>query len=104
MASACSKPEVPSGDFKDSIAESLAPPLHNDLGEQSRRRSNPPAWCRDLDSLPEADQVTLAVLPTLLVLHPSHPMARLRVKRRRPPGSLPAQHRVLLASGTASLV
>ena len=55
------------------LAESLAPPLHEDPGIQGRRPSHPPAWFRDLGSLSEADQATGAVSPTLLALRPWHP-------------------------------
>ena len=85
------------------MAESLAPPLHKDPGIQGRRRSHPPVRCRDLGSLPEADQATGAVSPTLLALHPWYQMARLRVEGRSPEESQPAQHRVHLASGAAVL-
>ena len=89
--------------MKESVAESLAPPLHKDLGIQSRSRSRPPVRCRDLGSLSEADQATRAVSPTLLALHSWHQMARPRVERRSPEESQPAQHRVCLASGAAAL-
>ena len=85
------------------MAESLAPPLHKDRSIQGRRRSHPPVRCRDLGSLSEADQVTGAVSPTLLVLHPWHQIARSRVKRRSLQESQPAQHRVHLVSGAAAL-
>ena len=85
------------------MTESLAPPLHKDPGIQGRRRSHPPVRCRDLGSLSEADQATGAVPPTLLALHPWHQMARLRVKRRSPQESQPAQHRIHLSSGAAAL-
>ena len=55
---------------KESMAESLAPPLHKDPGIQGRRRSHPPVRCRDLGSPSEADLATGAVSPTLLALHP----------------------------------
>ena len=84
------------------MAESLAPPLHKDPGTLNSRRSHPPVWCRDLGSLLEADQVTRAVSPTLLVLHLWHPMARPHVERS-PQESQPAQHRVHLVSGAAAL-
>ena len=88
---------------KESVAESLAPPLHEDPHVHSRRCSHPPERCRDLGSLPEADQATGAVSPTLLALHPWHQMAKPRVERRSPQESQPAQHRVHLASGAAAL-
>ena len=78
-------------------------PWPEDPGVPSRRRSHPPVRCRDLGSLQEADQAIWAVSSTLLVLHPWHQMARLRVKRRGPQESKPAQHGVHLASGTAAL-
>ena len=56
-------------------------------------------WC----SLSETDQVTGAVSPTLLAVHPWHKMARPHVERRSPQESQPAQHRVHLASGAAAL-
>ena len=64
----------------ESMAESLAAPLHKDPGIQGRRRSHSPVRCRDLGSLSEADQVTGAVSPTLLALHPWLQMARPCVK------------------------
>ena len=85
------------------MAESLAPPLHKDAGIQGRRRSHPPVRCRDLGFLSEADQAAGAVSPTLLALHPCHQMARLRVKRRIPQESRPAQHTVHLTSSAAAL-
>ena len=80
------------------MAESLAPPLHKDPGIQGRRRSHPPVRCRDLGSLPEADQATGAVSPTLPTLHSWH-----HVERRRHHENQPAQHRVHLASGATAL-
>ena len=74
------------------MAESLAPPLHEDLGIQGRRRSHPPVRCRDLSSLPEDYQATGAISPTLVALHPWHQMARALVERRSPQESQPAQH------------
>ena len=88
---------------KESMAEPLAPPLHEAPGIQGHRRSCPPVWCRDLGSLSEADQATEAVSSTLLALHPWHQMAMPCVKRRSPQDSQPAQHRVHLASGAAAL-
>ena len=88
---------------KESMAESLAPPLHKDPCLQSRRRSHPPVRCRGLSSLSEADQATWAVSPTLPALHPWHQMVRLRVKWRSLQESQPAQHRVHLAAGAAAL-
>ena len=85
------------GRLSKSMADSLAPPLHKDPGLQSCR-SHSPVRCRDLGSLSEVDQATGAVSPTLLTLHPWHQMARPRVQE-----SQPAQHRVHLASGAASL-
>ena len=85
------------------MAESLAPSLHKDPGIQGRRRSNPSVRFRDLGSLSEIDQVTGAVSPTLLTLHPFYQMARPRVERRSPQESQPARHRVHLASGAAAL-
>ena len=85
------------------MTESLAPPLHKDPGIQGRRRSHPPVRCRDLGSLPEADQATWAGSSTPLSLHPWHGMARPRVERRSSQESQPAQQRVYLASGVAAL-
>ena len=59
--------------------------------------------CRHLGSLPEADQATGALSPTLLALRRWHQMARPRVERRSPQESQLAQHRVHLASGAAAL-
>ena len=36
--------------LSQSMAESLAPPLHRDPGIQNRCHSQPPVWCRDLGS------------------------------------------------------
>ena len=72
LTTARPEPAVPLEDFKESMAESLAPPLHKDPGIQVRRRSHPPVRCRDLGSLSEADQATGAASPTLLALHPWH--------------------------------
>ena len=85
------------------MAESLAPPLHKDLGIQGRPRYHPPVQCRDLGSLSETDKATGAVSSTLLALHPWHQMARPRVKRRSPQENQPSQRRVHLASGAAAL-
>ena len=85
------------------MAESLAPPLHNDPGIQDLRRSHSPVLCRDLGSPPEADQATGAISPTLLALHPWHQMAKPRVEQRSPQDSQPPQHRVHLASDAAVL-
>ena len=40
---------------KESMAESLVPPLHKDTCIQGRSRSHPPVRCRDLGSLSEID-------------------------------------------------
>ena len=88
---------------KESVAESLAPPLHEDPHVHSRRCSHPPERCRDLGSLPEADQATGAVSPTLLALHPWHQIAELRVKQRGLQESQPAKYTGHLASGAAAL-
>ena len=88
---------------KESMAELLAPPLHNDPGIQGRRRSHSLVRCIDLGSLLEADQATGAVSLTLLVRHPCHQMARPLVERRSPQESQPTHHTVHLASGTVSL-
>ena len=85
------------------VWQSLAPPLHKDPGKQSQYHSHPPVWCRDLDSLSEANQATGAVSPTLLVLHPWHQMARPCVQQRSPQESQPAHQRVHLASRAAAL-
>ena len=102
------KPLVQSQQFhrktvKESMAESLAPPLHKAHGIQGRRRSHPPVRSKDLGSLSEADQATGAVSPTPLALDPWLQMARPRVERRSPQNSQPAQHRVHFTSGTAAL-
>ena len=102
MTTACPKPAVPLETVKENMAESLAPPLHKDPGIQGLRRPHPPERCRDPGSLPEADQATRAISPTLLALHPWNQMARPRVERRCPQESQPAQHRVHLAAGAAA--
>ena len=43
---------------KESMAESLTPPLYKDPGIENRRCSHPPVRCRDLGSLSEADEAT----------------------------------------------
>ena len=88
---------------KESMAESLTPLLHKDPGIQGCRHSNLPVRSRHLGSLSEADQATIAVLPTLLAPHSWHQMARPRVERRSPQESQPAQQRVHLDSGAAAL-
>ena len=62
-----------------------------------------PVRCSDLGSLWEADQATGAGSLKLLAVHPWHPIARPRVKRRSPQESHPARHKVHLASGAAAL-
>ena len=57
MTTACPKPTVRFEAVKESIAESLAPPFHQDPGEQGRHCSHPPVQCGDLGSLTEADQL-----------------------------------------------
>ena len=51
---------------KESMAEPLAPPLHEAPGIQARRRYHHPVRCRDLGSLSEADQATGVVSPCCL--------------------------------------
>ena len=68
-----------------------------------RFRYTEPSYSADLAFLPEADQATWEVSPTLLALHPWHPMARPRHERRSPQESQPAQQRVHLASGATAL-
>ena len=60
----------------------------------------PPVQCRDLGSLPEADQATGVVSSMLLALHPWHQMARPHVKRRSLQESQPAKHTVQLMEDT----
>ena len=46
------------GKLKESMAESLALPLHKDPGKQGHRRSHPPVWCKDMGFISKADQAT----------------------------------------------
>ena len=92
---ACPKPAVL---LEDCQREYGAPPLHKDPGIQCRCRSHPPVQCRDLGSLPKADQATAVVLPTLLrsilgIKREDH-VSNEEVLNR----GLPAQHRVHPAS------
>ena len=80
------------------MKESLAPPFH----KNRCRHSHPPVRrCKDLGSLPEADQATRAVSSTLLVLHPWHQIARLCVKRKSHQKGQPA-HIASCAAGHVS--
>ena len=76
LTTAFQKPAVQSFFVKESEAEPSAPLLYKDPGIQSRYCFHPPVWCRDLGSVPDADQASRAVSPTLSLLHPWHEMAR----------------------------
>ena len=68
------------GRLSKRVWQSFALPLNEDPCIQSHHCSYPPVLCRDLSSLPEADEATWVVPPMLLALHPWHHMATLRVK------------------------
>ena len=85
------------------MTESFPPPLHEAPGIQSRRHSHPPVRCRDLGSLPEADQATgrfhRRCLRSILGIKWQDHVSSEEVFKK----SQSAGHKVHLASGAAAL-